>query len=102
MGDPMNIIKNAISGTLESSDLLVKIEPNDALEIVINSDVNKQFGQQIKAVVTDTLAQLGVKHGLIIIEDKGALDCVIRARVQTAVLRATEAEINWSSLLCAN
>jgi len=44
----MKIVKPALSGTLESSDLLVKVEPNQGLEIVINSDVHKQFGHQIR------------------------------------------------------
>jgi citrate lyase subunit gamma (acyl carrier protein) len=50
-------------------------------------------------VVSETLVALGVTEGLLIIEDKGALDCVIRARVQSAVLRAAQAEeINWETL----
>lgn len=41
-----------------------------------------------------------IRQGLIIIEDKGALDCVIRARLQSAVLRAAEEkEIAWGTLL---
>lgn len=95
----MKITKAAFAGTLESSDLLVKIEPNDKLKIIINSDVNKQFGQQIHQVVVTTLAQLNVESGLIIIDDKGALDCVITARVQSAVLRASEDKAQWSQLL---
>lgn len=95
----MKITKAALAGTLESSDLLVKIEPNDKLKIIINSDVNKQFGQQIHQVVVTTLAQLNVESGLIIIDDKGALDCVITARVQSAVLRASEDKAQWSQLL---
>jgi len=95
----MKIIQTALAGTLESSDLLVKIEPNEKLEIVINSDVNKQFGKQIRQVVENTLAQLNVNKGLIIIDDKGALDCVITARVQSAVLRASQEKAQWSQLL---
>ncbi|RKS87722.1 citrate lyase subunit gamma (acyl carrier protein) [Orbus hercynius] len=95
----MKIIKSALAGTLESSDLLVKVEPHDRLEIVINSDVNKQFGQQIRQVVEDTLARLEVKQGLIIIDDKGALDCVITARVQIAISRAAAEKAQWSQLL---
>lgn len=95
----MKIIKNAMSGTLESSDLLVKVTPGQGLEVVINSEVIKQFGEQIKAVVHDTLAALDVSDGLIIIDDKGALDCAIRARVQSAVLRGAECdELDWSRL----
>jgi citrate lyase subunit gamma (acyl carrier protein) len=96
----MKIIKEALAGTVESSDLLVKIAPaGGELNVVINSEVYKQFGEQIRLVVDQTLEALGVTEGLIIIEDKGALDCVIRARVQSAVLRAAEAEqIDWEKL----
>ena len=97
----MKIIKQAIAGTLESSDLMVKVAPsdNDSLDLVISSEVIKQFGQQIRLVVLDTLAKLDVSAGSIIIEDKGALDCAIRARVQTAVLRgAGSDELNWEQL----
>lgn len=95
----MKIIKSAIAGTLESSDLLVKVDPSDTLEVVISSEVSKQFGQQIQSVVNETLSRLHISAGLIIIEDKGALDCVIRARVQSAVLRSTGETLNWSQLL---
>jgi len=97
----MKVIKEAIAGTLESSDLLVKVAPsqNGKLDIVIQSEVIKQFGKQIKRVVTDTLNKLAVSEGSILIEDKGALDCVIRARVQAAVLRgAGSEELNWEEL----
>ena len=70
----MKIQKEAMAGTLESSDLLVKVMPNTGIEIVINSDVNKQFGDQIRAVVDQTLRDLNVTDGMIIIDDKGALD----------------------------
>lgn len=96
----MKIKKEAMAGTLESSDLLVKVSPNTGIEIVINSDVNKQFGDQIRAVVDQTLSSLNVTDGLIIIDDKGALDCAIKARVQCAVLRGAEEEsLDWSKLL---
>ncbi|MBJ3815857.1 citrate lyase acyl carrier protein [Shimwellia pseudoproteus] len=86
----MKIINQALAGTMESSDLMVKIAPADGeLDVVIHSEVIKQFGEQIRQVVMETLASFGVTQGLIIIEDKGALDCVIRARLQTALLRAS-------------
>lgn len=95
----MRISKEAIAGTLESSDLLVKVSPSAEFEVVINSEVIKQFGVQIKKVVDETLASLGVTSGLIVIEDKGALDCAIRARIQSAVLRGCDVqELDWSKL----
>ncbi len=51
-------------------------------------------------VVNATLRAMDVHQGLVIIEDKGALDCVIRARLQSAILRAAEGtEIDWGKLL---
>ncbi len=96
----MKIIQEALAGTVESSDLLVKIAPAAGeFDVVINSEVMKQFGDQIRQVVQQTLTALGVSEGLVLIEDKGALDCVIRARVQSAVLRAAGIdEINWEQL----
>jgi citrate lyase subunit gamma (acyl carrier protein) len=97
----MKVIREAVAGTLESSDLLVKVAPSDkgSLDIVIHSEVIKQFGKQIKQVVTATLSKLEVSEGTVIIEDKGALDYAIRARVQAAVLRSTASEkFNWEQL----
>ncbi len=97
----MKVTKEAIAGTLESSDLLVKVAPSDkgTLDIVIKSEVIKQFGKQIKRVVTETLGKLSVSAGSVVIEDKGALDCVIRARVQAAVLRGCGSqELDWGAL----
>ncbi|XBS71589.1 citrate lyase acyl carrier protein [Acerihabitans sp. KWT182] len=97
----MKIVKESLAGTFESSDLLVKVAPAEGeLNIVVNSEVIKQFGGQIRLVIESTLAAMGITEGLIIVDDKGALDCVIRARIQTAVLRAAGAEdIVWDSML---
>jgi citrate lyase subunit gamma (acyl carrier protein) len=97
----MKIVKEALAGTLESSDLMVKVAPapDETLEVIINSEVIRQFGAQIEKVVRETLGKLDVDSGLVVIEDKGALDCAIRARVQTAVLRGAECQdLNWSAL----
>jgi len=96
----MKIVREALAGTLESSDLMVRVAPLDeTLEVVLQSEVIHQFGDQIEKVVRETLAKLGIDAGLVVIEDKGALDCVIRARVQTAVQRAVDDwNPEWSAL----
>lgn len=95
----MQIVKEALAGTYESSDLMVKINPASELEIVIHSEVMPQFGEQISLVVRETLRAMDVHQGCIVVEDKGALDCVIRARLQSAVLRATEEQrVDWGML----
>ena len=84
----MNITSIAVAGTLESSDIYVEVEPGDELELNIESVVLNQFGDEIRATILSVLDELGVKSGKISVQDKGAIDCTIRARVETAVRRA--------------
>ncbi len=86
----MMIEKSAMAGSMESSDLLVTLEPcNDGIELELESVVLEQFGDAIREVVLDELARLGVTEAKLLIRDRGALDCTIRARVETAVRRAS-------------
>lgn len=90
----MEIVRHAMAGTMESSDIQINLEPNSAeeIEIYLKSAVEKQYGDQIRTLIRDTLVKLGVTRGIVRAVDKGALDCTIRARVQTAVNRAAEAQ----------
>lgn len=83
----MNIVKRATAGTLESSDAYVEIEPASELTVKIESVVEKQFGEKIDFAVRDVLNSLGVVGASVRVVDRGALECVIRARVETAVKR---------------
>ena len=82
-----DIIYRATAGTLESSDVFVTLEPHDGLEIEIDSVVKNQFGEDILRTVESVLDDMNVRNAKLSIVDRGALDCVIRARVETAVLR---------------
>ena len=86
----MELIESAVAGTMESSDAYVEIEPAEGLQIQLESVVAQQFGDAIRGVVREVLADCGVETASIRIVDRGALDCVIRARVETAVLRGKE------------
>lgn len=84
------IKQKAHAGTLESSDIYVEIAPAQAGSgIVLNltSVVMQQFGPEIEAVIRQTLADLGVNDAELTVSDRGAVDCTIRARVETAVCR---------------
>nr|NLI50915.1 citrate lyase acyl carrier protein [Propionibacterium sp.] len=94
----MRIVTEAIAGTLESSDALVRVTPSDELRIEVRSTVQAQYGARIREVVEETLAKLGVIEGLISVDDKGALDFVIAARVQGAVARASRDALDWRAL----
>lgn len=75
---------------MESSDVLVEIEPADQLSIEIESVVYQQFGQAIEQTVRDVLREQGVEGARVHLTDRGALECVLRARVETAVRRGKE------------
>lgn len=82
------IIRRAAAGTLESSDVYVEIEPRDSgIELELDSVVIQQFGDDIRRVANEVLAEQGVTSAKLRLVDRGALDCVIRARVETAILR---------------
>ena len=82
------IIQRATAGTLESSDVLVTLEPaQEGLEIELDSVVRNQFGETIIKTVQEVLSELDVQDAKVSVVDRGALDCVIRARVETAVCR---------------
>ena len=84
----MGIIKYACAGTMESSDVYIEIEPGEnGIDLDIESVVKKQFGDKIKSVTLDVLKEHGICDAVIRIMDKGALECVLRARLETAVMR---------------
>ena len=90
----MELKKAAVAGTLESSDIMVTIEPriSGGIELDLSSSVMQQYGRQIEAVIRETLSSLGVESAAVQAVDKGALDCTVRARVSAAVFRAAERE----------
>jgi len=86
----MRIAKKAQAGTMQSSDLMVFLEPAGTLTVTIESTVLKQFGALIRARVDLVLARHGIEAGEVRITDRGALDYAIEARLETALLRAQE------------
>jgi len=87
----MDIVKKAAAGTMQSSDLVVTVEPAEGLEIQIESTVKKQFEHLIRARIEEALRRNGVTRAVVRVSDRGALDYAIDARVETALRRAAEA-----------
>ncbi len=87
----MKPIIAAQAGTFESSDIIILIEPlpeNSGRKIEVESPVMFQYGESIKAVIDDMLNQFQIADVHIIAKDKGALELVIRARLETAIHRS--------------
>ncbi len=83
----MDIVKSAVAGTMESSDVYVEIRPAEGLAIELESVVKEQFGDAIHAAAMDVLTEYKIENAALRIIDRGALECVLRARVETAILR---------------
>lgn len=84
----LEIIQRAVAGTMESSDAYVEVAPaSHGVTVHLESVVKQQFGQQILQTVQSVLDAYEVQNADISVADRGALDCVIRARLETALLR---------------
>jgi len=87
----MKIIKKAQSGSFESSDIMVLIEPvseNLGRNIEIDSTVMLEFGGSIEKLITQKLDDYNISDIHLIVKDKGALEPTILARLETAITRA--------------
>lgn len=94
----MKITRPAVVGTLESGDVMIRIAPSNTHEIdlQINSSVEKQFGAAIRTTLLGVLARYNVNSVQLIVDDKGALDCILRARLETLLVRASDcANLPW-------
>jgi citrate lyase subunit gamma (acyl carrier protein) len=90
------IIQSSQAGTVESNDILILLTPAPAdkeIEIDLVSPVLKKYGRQIKNVIREVLQKQGIKAAHVSANDRGALDCTIRARMMTAIERATGEEV---------
>ena len=94
----MEIRNTAMAGTLESSDCQIMIRPNPdrGVEIELESVVAATFGKSIRNTVRETLKEFGVKDAEVEIHDRGALDCVIKARLACVICRGAGERYDWT------
>jgi len=84
----MQIKRKVQAGTMQSSDLMVFLEPAQELTIEIESTVKKQFEHLIRQQIELVLKKHEISAGAIRISDRGALDYAIVARMETGIKRA--------------
>jgi len=72
------------------SDCWVRLEPraSGGLELAVQSKVDAMYGDAVRATCRTVLEALGVHDAGVIVEDAGALDFVLAARIEAAVKRA--------------
>ncbi|MFW6285277.1 MAG: citrate lyase acyl carrier protein [Bacillota bacterium] len=79
--------KPIITGSLESSDCMVTLFEADPPVIEIDTIVHDAFHDHIKQLVESILSDHSLSHLSVRLQDKGALDYAIRARLETAIAR---------------
>jgi citrate lyase subunit gamma (acyl carrier protein) len=93
---------SAQSGTFESSDVIILIEPlpdNSGRNIELSSTVFHQYGESFNKIVVEMLDEFDMTDIHLIAKDKGALEPTIKARLETAIRRSMgeqESTINSS------
>lgn len=81
-------MKNSMAGSLESNDVLIELYENESGRIIeLESVVKVQFEDAILKTVNQVLDEYHLNNIKVVINDKGALDYTIKARMKTAILR---------------
>ena len=82
--------QNFTARLLESGDVMIRIAPLDSqdIDLQVNSSVEKQFGDAIRTTILDVLSRYNVRGVQLNVDDKGALDCILRARLEALLARA--------------
>ncbi len=72
------------------SDCWVQVAPKarGGLKLSVTTKVEAMYGDAVRATCGKALDALGVRHAAVTVEDFGALDFVLMARVEAAVKRA--------------
>ena len=79
----------AQAGTMESNDIFIRLSQNGSGGNVVNlkSIVMRQFGEAIEKTIRQCLDELGLDSVQVDADDRGALECTIKARMEAAAER---------------
>jgi citrate lyase subunit beta/citryl-CoA lyase len=87
------------------SDCFVSLELTDfgGLEIEIQSKVNVFYGDVIRSLADHILHFFDIKNAKLLIEDTGAIDCVMAARIEAAIKMLENSDKSYlPAMLAAN
>lgn len=98
----MEIKETASAGTIDKCDCLVTVSKGDGdIKINLSSKVLYQYGDSIKNTILQTLKRLNINNITVEVEDMGAFEYVIVARLEAAIYRSQKQmdQIPWGDLL---
>ena len=85
--------REATVGFDDKNDALVTVSPCEAgqgILIELTSPVKRQYGEHLEAVVAEVARGAGYTDVKINVQDKGAWDYALRARIEAAMARGDE------------
>jgi len=97
----MEIKETASAGTIEKCDCLVTVSKGDGdIKINLSSKVLYQYGDSIRNTILQTLKKLDINDVTVDVEDMGAFEYVIVARLEAAIYRSIKQtdQIPWGGL----
>lgn len=98
----MEIKETASAGTIDKCDCLVTASKGEGdIKINLSSKVLYQYGDSIRNIILQTLKKLHINDVTVDIEDMGAFEYVIVARLEAAIYRSQKQmnQIPWGDLL---
>ena len=85
--------REATVGFDDKNDALVTVSPCEAgqgILIELTSPVKRQYGEHLETVVAEVTRGAGYTDVKINVQDKGAWDYALRARIEAALARGDE------------
>ena len=98
----MEIKETASAGTIDKCDCLVTVSKGEGdIKINLSSKVLYQYGDSIRNTILQTLKKLDINDVTVDVEDMGAFEYVIVARLEAAIYRSQKQmnQIPWGDLL---
>ena len=84
------LLKTASAGTLESSDCLVTVSPAEKLKLEYKGTNSEVFAERTMVLVESIAKKHDLNGAEISIQDQGALEITMKARLETALMRAVK------------
>src|SRR6056297_2900957 len=83
------------SGPKTKSDCRISLEINSSggINIIIKSKVKQFFEDHYSSIIRGSIKKYGIPHCTVILEDTGALDYVILARLEVVLAKATGKDV---------
>lgn len=88
----MIIVRTAAAGTVESSDCRVTVSPAKERSLSYAGANSVIFAKRTQSLVDEVLDQYSVSGAQVSIQDQGAIAVTMRARLETALKRASQEE----------